>query len=111
MNQSELAQKMLEWETLVHELDELGKEIEDAVLELGKTVDAGNVRASYSGGRKKFNYEKAGWDARYAHIQRYTTTHQKTNWKKVCEAAGYEMEDIPFTQSEPTVTLKLKEIK
>lgn len=109
MDQSKLAQKMLEWETLVRQLDVLGAEIEDAVLELGETVDAGNVRASYSGGRKKYHYEEAGSDAPYSVINLHTTLQQKVDWKKVCIMAGYQAEDIPFTQSNPNVTLKLKE--
>lgn len=107
MNQSELAQKMLEWETLVGKTNTLGKEIEDAVLELGKTVDVGNVRASYSGGRKKYHYEEAGSNAHYSTIKRHTALVQKVDWKKVCESEDFNMENS-FTQSHPNVTLKLK---
>jgi len=35
-------------------------------------------------------------------------TQQKVDWKKVCDTAGYAVENIPFTQSEASVTLKLK---
>jgi len=59
MNNSELAAKMLQWEEMQKAADELKSEIEAAVLEIGKTQNVGNVRASYSKGRKSVNYQKA----------------------------------------------------
>ena len=107
MDKNELAQKMLEWGQRNAELAQLTAEIESAVLELGKTQNVGNVRASYSGGRKSYRYNEAGQTAPPATIEQYTkvVTTQSVDWKAVCADAG--ITDIPFTQSEPSVTVKV----
>jgi hypothetical protein len=106
MDASELAQKMLAWEQAKRALDALTAEIEMAVLEIGKTQTVGNVRATYNQGRRTFLYETAAMlaepDADI--VQRYTTTKTVTDWKTVCEAIGC---DVPFTQGEPSVTVKM----
>ena len=105
MNASELATKMLEWEQKKTELDELEANIKVAVLDIGKTQTVGNVRATYSAGRKTFKYQ----DAANAHpdvdqtlIDAYTTP--KIDWRGICKR--FEIEP-PFTQSSPTVSVKL----
>ena len=45
MNASELATKMLDWETKKKELDNIESEIKEAVLELKSTQKVGNVTA------------------------------------------------------------------
>lgn len=107
MNGSELALKMLEYEKIYHQLEALGAEIKAAVLEAGSTQKVGNVTASYSGGRKTFDYVTAAKDKAPAEIiDKFTTTETiiKTDWRQVCQEWGC---DIPFTQSEPSVTLKI----
>ena len=54
MNKSDLAQTMLKWEQVQREADALAAE-----LGIGKTQTVGNVRASYSGGRKSYDYQAA----------------------------------------------------
>ena len=59
MNATELATKMLEWETTQRAADMLRAEIEAAVLAVGKTQTVGNVRATFSAGRRTFDYRAA----------------------------------------------------
>ena len=59
MNATELAQAMLRWQELKQELDAIEAQISAAVLDLGKTQTVGNVRATYSAGRRTFDYRAA----------------------------------------------------
>ena len=107
MDKNKLAEAMLEWGRKRAELDLLTAEIETAVLELGVTQNVGNVRASYSGGRKQYNYEAAGCNAPEEIIMGNTITQTviSTDWRTVCQVAG--IRDVPFTQSKPSVTVKV----
>jgi hypothetical protein len=107
MDGSELAQKMLEWEKITLQAYQLAEEIRVAVFELGKTQTVGNVRATYSAGRKTYDYQTAAKEvAPQDVIEKHTTieTITKTDWRQVCIDALIE---APYTQSEPSVTLKL----
>lgn len=111
VDMSQLATMMLEWERQQKRADALRTTIEATVMQIGKTHTVGNVRASYSGGRKTYNYQEAG-DAHLKvtgeMIRLYTTRPPPvTDWRKVCEHVGVERSDIPFTQSPPSVTVKL----
>ena len=110
MNNSELASKMLEWESRKIEMDALEADIRSAVLGLGKTQTVGNVRATYSAGRRSFNYQAAA--ERHPMVSTttvglFTTTKiiTTTDWKAICEHVGAE--DAPFTQGDPSVSIKL----
>lgn len=113
MNASMLAEKMLEWEKKRRELDLLENWIKEQVLELGQTQTVGNVRASYSAGRKSYDYETAvnDWDKTHEYglsddvLQKFTK--HTTDWRGVCK--HYNIEEIPFSQSEPNVYLSLLE--
>jgi len=111
VNVSELAQKMLAWEKVRHELDALTQEIEAAVLEIGKTQTVGNVRATYSGGRRTFDYRAAAENhpmVSQATIALHTTVIPQTeriDWRAVCGHVG--IDDVPYSQSPPSVTVKL----
>ena len=107
MNASELATKMLEWEQAKRGLDALTAEIEAAVLEVGQTQTVGNVRATYSGGRTSYDYQAAGVNAPAGVVADYTktVTTTTTDWKTICDVE--HIADIPFTQSAPSVTVKL----
>ena len=59
MDASNLASLMLDYETMQRLADVLRAEIEAAVLELGKTQTVGNVRATFSAGRRTFDYQAA----------------------------------------------------
>jgi len=106
MNASELATKMLEWEQKKNELDELETAIKSAVLEIGKTQNTGNVRASYSAGRKSYDYETPAYGvAPDEVVQAHTKTTVVISWRDVCKEVG--IDPIVTGQSAPSVTVKL----
>ena len=110
MDARELAQAMLDWADAKERLDIIEQGIKEAVLALAKTQTVGNVRASFSEGRRSYRYEDAALDHRVGSdiIELFTTT--VVDWKKVCDEAGIEKDDIPFDQVRgPSVTLKLLE--
>ena len=118
MNATELATKMLEWETTQRTADALRSEIEAAVLAIGKTQTVGNVRATYSKGRTTYDYEAAVSTfadnaannddaATFNHIQNVSRINSLTvyNFKAIAAELGLE---VPVkSQSEPSVSLKL----
>jgi hypothetical protein len=103
MDASEIAKEMLRWETMKKELDALTSIIQEEVLQMGKTQTVGNVRATYSAGRKTYDYHTAGAQADPEVWERHAI--KSYDWKAICETAG--ITDIPFTQSEPNVSVKL----
>lgn len=114
MNVSELASKMLQWEAQKRALDALADEIIAAVLELGKTQVVGKVRATYSQGRKTYDYKLAAMEksAPAEVIAAHTTiipATESVDWRGVCTAIELAVDEIPYNQSSPSVTLKLEE--
>lgn len=110
MNATELAKAMIEYEELQRKLDVLGDQIKATVLELGKTQTVGNLTASYSGGRKSYDYETAAVESPLVDetlIVSYTTEKivKSTDYRTLCADLKIE---APFTQSDPSVTLKIK---
>lgn len=59
MDNSQLAATMLEWEATQRKADALAETIKGAVLAIGKTQVVGNVRATFSAGRRTFDYRAA----------------------------------------------------
>jgi hypothetical protein len=107
MNASELAKLMLDWEIVQKE--QLAREtiIKETVLQIGQTQTVGNVRTTYSQGRKTYCYEAAA-QARKPEIGMdilEPCSKLVIDWKMVCEKA--EVADIPFDQGEPSMTVKL----
>jgi len=108
MDMSYLAELMLKWEKAKQYADELEVAIRDAVLDLGKTQTVGNVRATYSAGRKAYDYEGAARGHRFVtagQVELFSKTSVTVDWRGICGHVG--IEDIPYTQSEPSVTVKL----
>lgn len=104
MEPNELARKMLEWQDAQAHADLLKMEIEAAVLELGKTQTVGSVRATYSAGRKSYDYE-AAWRNEYDHAPHSIYQRTTYDYKSACVDAG--IQDVPFTQGAPSVSLKV----
>lgn len=133
MDSTELAKKMLEWESLKRQLDSLGKEIEAEVLRLGKTQKVGMCQVTYSGGRSTYDYETPAKNAPKEIIEKYSTEHKTVNWEGVVELAKVDpdlIEEMTTTtvsvdyksvckeakidpdvvsKTEPTATIKLEE--
>jgi len=108
MNRSELAHKMLEYETLKRQCDALEQLITDAVMYLEESVEVGNVRATLRAGRKSYDYELACQNHDRVTpdmVNRHSSL--KIDWKSVCEDA--KIKDIPFEVGNPSVYIKLLE--
>jgi hypothetical protein len=107
-DRSELASLMLEWERAQRRADELRATIEGAVVQIGETVEVGNVRATYSNPRKRYDYEAVGADAPETLVQQYTSTVTKTDWRKlVLDGMGIGQDLVPYSQGSPSVNLKM----
>lgn len=110
---SALAATMLAWEQKKAELDALEKVIQNDVMEIGKTQTVGNVRASYSGGRKTYNYQTTAYAAGATpdDVRDFTsqppTPAPVTDWKGVCESLGIDKERTFHDKGRPSVTVKL----
>ena len=104
MNATELATKMLEWETTQRAADALRAEIEAAVYALGKTQTVGNVRATFSAGRKTYDYRGA-WMV-FANGAEPGADFEKVTYDYRAACAANDLE-ARFTQSEPSVSVKL----
>lgn len=112
INKSHLAQLMLDWEKAQRRADELAAAIKDTVSQLGETQKVGYVTASYSGGRTTYDYGAAV--RAFVNVTKekldfapFKTTKVTTDFRAACKAFG--IEDVPFTKSAPSVTLKLEE--
>jgi hypothetical protein len=106
VDKTALAMLLLEWGQKQEELETIEANIKECVLQLEKTQVVGDVRATYSKPRAKRDYEIAGKQAPKEIQDRHTTTSivTKTDWKSICEDA--EIEDIPTTYGNPSVTIK-----
>ena len=110
----QLAKDMLEWREKRAELDVIEDRIERAVLELGKTQTVGDVRASYSAGRRTFGYQQAveGYIAQkpedltrfMGSIQDHTEVVTTVDYKAVCDA--WKLEAPVVKQGTPSVDIK-----
>lgn len=98
-----LAELMLDWEEATKIQQSIEEKIKTTVLALGKTQTVGNVRATYSKGRKTYDYETAGRTAPKPIID--ANTEPKTDWRSVCKDAGIEAPVA--SQSDPSVYVKL----
>ena len=104
MDGSDLALLMLDWESTQRAADELKARIEAEVLTIGKTQTVGNVRATYSAGRKSYDYE-AAWRDAYDHLPDFI--YQKCSYDYRSAVTGEGLMNIPCTQAPPSVTVKL----
>ncbi len=104
-----LAAQMLQWERLRYQLDELEAEIKTAVLKLGRTQTVGNVRATYSNGRKTYDYRSAAETALDSGLPAATVAfaaHEKTTYDYLAICKELDLTDLPFTQGQPSVSIK-----
>lgn len=109
MSRSQLAKLMLQYEEAKREADRLAELITQEVLDIGETVDVGNVRATYNSGRREFDYELAAAHAIVSgkvppdEEAKYTVI--KVDWRRLCQ--DNDLDDIPVTkQHPPNVRLK-----
>jgi len=108
MNASELAKQMLLWEQKRRELDDLEASIKTMVLEVGKTQTVGNVRASYRKGAKRYDYKAACDDYELTDEEIETFSTVQIDWRRVAtELRGLSKDELPYSQSDPSVSIKL----
>lgn len=104
-----LARLMLRWRAQREKLDQTEEEIKALVLKAGKTQTVGGVRATFSKGRRTYDYESAAEGAGLDNEtwNRLVVAHTKpvTDWRALCEAA--EIKEIPCVQASPSVSVKL----
>ena len=105
VDRSKLAMLMLRWEHVKRDLDDMARKIEAQVLALGETVVTGNVRATYSKGRRVFDYKGVEPHVDEDLIELYTETVERTDWRAVCKAAGFEPEVL--SEGSPSVRVKV----
>ena len=108
MDARQLAMTMLEYEEAQRCADELRAQIESAVLEIGETQQVGNVKATYRTGRKNYDYAAAAAEVPDTLIEEYTKVKTTVDWRKLAlEGLGIEKDRLPFTQSDPSVSVKI----
>jgi hypothetical protein len=103
---------MLDWEDAQRKADEMAAAIRDTVLELGETVVTGNVRATYRQGRKRYDYKGAADGHPMVSeptVELFTKTKVTVDWRGICDHVGIEKDEIPFSQGDPSVSLKIEE--
>ena len=105
VDKSALARDMLLWEEKQREIQAIEERIKNAVLVLEKTQVVGDVRATYSGGRRAFDYEAGARPLRLTAEQLKPYEVTKVDWKRVCDDNAVE---APYTKSVPSVTIKLE---
>lgn len=107
MDKHELAKLMLEYAEVNAKLEEIGRKIADAVLEIGETVVVGDVRATFNQGRRVFNWER--YAAEHGLTPKDDDMKVTIDWKKVCVDAGLSVDEAPVTkQDDPSVSIKVK---
>ena len=106
MDPSKLAALMLEWEQAKRQADALETRIKREVLNLGKSQTVGNVRATYSKGRRTFDYQEGAGESVDPYVIEMHTK-PRIDWRGVCNYIGRDKDEIPFTQGQPSVSVKL----
>jgi len=104
-----LAADLFEWGELAEKMARLEERIKPQVLELGKTQTVGNVRATFSQGRRAYDYRGAFYNhfAGKPLPRDLMAEYEQPNydWKALCE--NQEITNISWAQSPPSVKIKL----
>lgn len=106
MDNLKFAELMIEYERHYRRMKEIEDQITLYVMGIGKSQSVANVTAKYLSGRKVYDYETAGSQAPEEIIEKHTELIRKTDWRKVCEDAGIDKEEIPL-KSTPTPSVKI----
>lgn len=107
MDEATLAKKILRWRELEIERLEIEDEIKEAVMERGKTVVLGGVRARFNKPRKSYDYETPGRAAPPDIIDKHTQTVMTTDWRAVCKEIG--VSGIVSATGSSSVTIRPEE--
>jgi predicted transcriptional regulator len=106
-----LTEKMAKWEELKLEISKLEADIKKEVLELGKTQQVGNVKASFAKGRTNYNYQGIAEAIEVPEevMSKYTEQKTVTDWTKIVKELSPPdevMSEFAKTGS-PSVSLKI----
>lgn len=108
MEKSVLARLMLKWEVAREHLDDLESAIGHMVVEHGKTVVTGNVRATFSKGRRTFDYKAGAHGAPVALVDKHSKV--VVDFRALCTTEEWDGQGtVPFKQFAPSVKVKLEE--
>jgi len=105
MDAKELERMMAVWKRQKEQLDLLETTITAEILKREKSFEVEGVKAAFRKGARKFDYAFISDKAEPALVEKHTKVVEKTDWAKVCKEL--KITDIPFTQADPTVSLKL----
>ncbi len=108
MTAPELKKMMSSWKSQKEQLDLLETTIKTEVLKRESTFETDDATATFRKGTRKFNYEcdTVVMSAPLQLVEVHTKVVSKIDWKAICSTL--KIKDIPFTQSDPTVSLKVK---
>ena len=112
MNKNELAKMLLMWSDLNDQMKDIEDQIKEVVLELEETVTAGEVRATYNAGRRTWDYEQGvkmfmpDDSALEVAVDLRTKVIRKIDWRGICYDENIEKDDIPYSQADPSVTIR-----
>jgi ribosomal protein L14E/L6E/L27E len=104
-----LSEKMSLWGDLKKQIEAIEAEIVDEVMDLEKTQEYNNVRATYGQGRGRYDWQSAAQkiEADEATVKRHSRT--VVDWKKVCESESIDekTKSLFYTSGTPYVKVKL----
>ena len=104
-----LTEKMSKWEELQKRADELAGAIKEEVLALGKSQAFGNVKATFTKGRGRYNYEAIAQKVGAPESVVKENSKTVVDWKSVVDAinAPDDVRQSFYEQGSPSVSLKL----
>jgi hypothetical protein len=103
-----LTELMIRYEGLKKACDALEASIKEEILKLGKSQSVGNVKATFTKGRKTINYQAIAEPlAPIEIVDKYTS--KKVDWRKVFGEIDAENDIIEAntTIGDPSVSIKI----
>ena len=107
-NASDLAHALLNWETYRREMNAIESDITAYILDKKKSAQVGDVRATYTAGRKTYQWEQAARDHGFPPGLLDQYEKPAYDWKGMCEHLGITQDNCPFTGPTPGVSIKLE---
>ena len=107
MDKKTLARKMLELSDLMLEVKKLQDEITPAILDLERSQEVGDIKATYYSGRSKTDYQQCVVDAEIPEEELHHYTRFTIDFKRVCEDKGLKTDGYKSQMRGPYVTYKV----
>lgn len=106
LDEDQLSLAMHRLKDLTAQVGALQDVVVKTLIARAKSHKIPGMQAVYSPGRKSYRYDVAGKKIKASIIKKHTV--KTVNWRAACEDAEIPKHDIPFTQSEPRVSFRLK---